>query len=259
MPAGSGLRIRLISLVAATLMLVCIQPLPGRSLTARHDLPRTMLWAWERPSDLRTAAPGVGVAFLAQTITIDADRVAVQSRRWPLKVAPESILSAVTRIEMPVTRPLTDTEAQHIVNAIAATSRYQQVAAVQVDFDATRSQRDLYRRLLFDIRRSLDSDVPLSITALASWCVGDRWLDGLPIDEAVPMLFDMGPLDEPYRKVAMTAAAAHRLCRTSLGLSLAKPMPLTQGRRLYVFNPREWTRDSIEVAPTPSRWMKEQP
>jgi len=35
--------------------------------------------------------------------------------------------------------------------------------------------------------------MPLSITALASWCAGDPWITGLPIDEAVPMLFRLGP------------------------------------------------------------------
>ena len=160
-----------------------------------------MLWAWERPSDLRAIAPDVGVAFLAQTITIDEQRIAITPRRWPLKVLPATMLSAVTRIEMPVTRSVEDDESR-IAKAIADTARFPGVAAVQIDFDATLSQRHLYRRLIEDVRRRIDQRVPLSITALASWCVGDRWLDGLPIDEAVPMLFQLGPLNEPYRAVA---------------------------------------------------------
>jgi len=34
------------------------------------QLPRVVLWAWERPEDLRSAGSDVGVAFLAQTITL---------------------------------------------------------------------------------------------------------------------------------------------------------------------------------------------
>ena len=258
MPAGSGPRIRSIALLATTLMLVCLRPLPGSSVSVGNALPRAMLWAWERPSDLRETGPNVGVAFLAQTITIDADRVDVRSRRWPLKVAPAAVLSAVTRIEMPLTRQVNDANVLRIANAIAVTAGYPQVAGVQLDFDATESQRDWYRRLITGVRGRLDPGVHLSITALASWCVGDRWLDGLPIDEAVPMLFDMGPLDEPYRDVAIHPSSAHPLCRSSIGMSLREPMPMTQGgRRLYVFNPRQWTRQTIELAPTPSRWAKE--
>jgi len=29
--------------------------------------------------------------------------------------------------------------------------------------------------------------MPLSMTALASWCESDRWLAGMPVAEAVPM------------------------------------------------------------------------
>lgn len=39
-------------------------PLPG--------FPKLILWAWERPEDLRFIVPGAtGVAFLASTITIE--------------------------------------------------------------------------------------------------------------------------------------------------------------------------------------------
>ncbi len=207
-----------------------------------------MLWAWERPSDLRAITADTGVAFLAQTVTIDPDRVTIASRRWPLKVAPGTMLSAVTRIEMPVTRPVDD-DAERIARAITETARFPGVAAVQIDFDATESQRVFYRRLIEDVRARIDAKVPMSITALASWCVGDRWLDGLPIDEAVPMLFQLGPLNEPYRSVALAPDAAHPLCQSSLGTSLHEPMALRpSGRRIYVFNPESWTRSSIERA-----------
>lgn len=58
-----------------------------------------MLWAWERPTDLRRLEPGMGVAFLAQTITLDRDTFRVVPRRHPLRVSPRTPLVAVTRIE----------------------------------------------------------------------------------------------------------------------------------------------------------------
>lgn len=224
------------------------------SAPSRHPLPSIMLWAWERPSDLRAAPQDVGVAFLAQTITISQDRVSVQSRRWPLKVAPRAVLSAVTRIEMPITRALSVDDETRIAAAIAVTSRYPQVAGVQIDFDATQSQRDLYRRVIHDVRARIDARLPLSITALASWCVGDRWLDGLPVDEAVPMLFQLGPLNEPYRDVARDPASAHPLCSSSIGTSLDEPIAMRRdGRRVYVFNRQPWTEDRIRDAQSYAR------
>lgn len=248
MPVRSGAAQRRLLLGGALIALAVVRPATPAPAFAVSRLPSIMLWAWERPSDLRAVGSDAGVAFLAQTVTIDPDRISIASRRWPLKVAPRTMLSAVTRIEMPVTRRV-DADAERIARAIAETAHFPGVAAVQIDFDATESQRPFYRRLIENVRTRIGAQVPLSITALASWCVGDRWLDGLPIDEAVPMLFQLGPLNEPYRSVAMAPDAAHRLCQSSLGTSLDEPMALRpSGRRIYVFNPQPWTLPTIERA-----------
>jgi len=65
-----------------------------------EGLPRLILWAWERPEDLRGLGADTGVAFLAQTITIAGDRLSVVTRRQPLRVSPSATLVAVTRIEV---------------------------------------------------------------------------------------------------------------------------------------------------------------
>jgi hypothetical protein len=58
------------------------------------------LWAWERPDDLRwLAGSGVGVALLERTVLIDGGRITVERRRQPLRVAADSRLTAVVRIE----------------------------------------------------------------------------------------------------------------------------------------------------------------
>lgn len=249
MVAMAATRMRVTAVCLTLLALAAVHP--ARSISARtiDTLPRTMLWAWERPSDLRDAPQDFGIAFLAQTISIDAERVTVVSRRWPLQVARRAKLSAVTRIEMPVTRTLSDGEYERIAKAIAVTSTYPQVVAAQIDFDATASQRALYRRLIASVRARLEADVPLSITALASWCAGDRWLDGLPIDEAVPMLFDMGPLDGPFTSIARDASTAFPQCRSSLGVSLGEPLMMrVKSRRVYLFNPGAWNTDALQAA-----------
>ncbi len=55
--------------------------------------------------------------------------------------------------------------------------------------------------MLQDLRQKLPQQIPLSMTALASFCVGDRWLDDLPVDEAVPMIFRMGPDDQRIKNM----------------------------------------------------------
>ena len=90
---------------------------------------------------------------------------------------------------------------------------------------------------------------PISITALASWCVGDDWLGDLPIDEAVPMLFRMGPVNQPYLHLAQSRGDARPECRGALGVSIDEPRSVDAvRRRIYIFNPRPWTALTIADA-----------
>lgn len=233
--------------LAVTLTLSFLASFDAPRAAPMDRLPRLVLWAWERPVDLRGLPPDVGVAFLAQTITATDHASVVLPRRQPLYVAPRTPMIAVTRIETP-TGDSGAGQVADIARAIAATAALPRVAAVQVDFDATLSQRPMYRQLLHAIRRALPPATPLSITALASWCMQDTWLDDLPIDEAVPMLFRMGPAEDPLR-----AAAASRLnapaCRNAIGTSLDEPLTIARTpARVYVFNPLPWSDATILAA-----------
>lgn len=207
----------------------------------------TVIWAWERPEDLRSIAPGAAVAFLAQTLELRGSTTSVLPRRQPLTVDPATPLIAVTRIETR-SAALTAAQREQAAAAIARTAALPRVTAVQIDFDAVVSERVFYRDLLADLRRRLPR-TPISITALASWCYGDDWIATLPVDEAVPMLFRMG-VDERDIRIRLAAGEDFRdpLCRTSYGVSLDEPRPpLRPGRRLYVFSPRPWARSSLQL------------
>jgi hypothetical protein len=206
-------------------------------------LPPLMLWAWERPTDLRALPSGAGVAFLAQSIHIDATGVAVSPRRQKLLVSPAAPLLAVTRVEASPSEigALSDRELTRLAGAIAGTAALPRVRGVQVDFDATLSQRPLYRRLLHELRRQVGQHTFLSMTALASWCLHDSWLDGLPVDEVVPMLFQLG---EGERRPERIRAP---VCRNALGLTLDEPVTLS-APRTYVFNNRAWSASTIADA-----------
>jgi hypothetical protein len=220
-----------------------------RASTGR--LPMRVLWAWERPTDLRQLSPDIGVAMLAQTIRLGASGVVVRPRRQPLHVDPRTPLVAVTRIETepPAADRIEAVDLSEVAARIAATAGLPQVVRVQIDFDATASERALYRRILVAVRSSLPDDLPLSITALASWCASDRWFDGLPVDEAVPMLFQLGTVDEAYAQIAASRRNAAPACRGALGVSLDEPLDVrADGRRVYVFNPDAWTPTSTARA-----------
>src|SRR5215472_841002 len=115
-----------------------------------QPLPRLLLWAWERPEDLRFLPRGVGVAFLAETVTLRGGEVLVRPRQQALLVAPDTLLVACARLETdrkqaPILSPgLASTTS----SAIAQLASLRGVRAVQVDFDATVSERTFYADLL---------------------------------------------------------------------------------------------------------------
>jgi len=247
---GSRSRRVTLACVVATLA-ISTPPSADTTHVALAGFPRLVLWAWERPEDLRTLARDVGVAFLAQTITARDEGISIDPRRQPLKVSASTPLVAVTRIEADrsLSRPLSRSEAWDFASLIARTATRPQVIGVQIDFDATRSQRIFYRELLGNLRGRLGSRVPISMTALASWCVDDRWLQGLPVDEIVPALFRMGPANQPFRDIGASGVWTDRECRQAIGTSLDEPVVLRPAtRRVYVFAPKSWTVASIVEA-----------
>ena len=113
--------------------------------------------------------------------------------------------------------------------------------------DARKSDRSFYAALLKSVRGSLPREIPLSVTALASWCLDDPWIDTRDVDEIVPMAFQMGPdarhvltrLEEDGR---WPVAA----CNGVVGLATDERHDrLPPARSVYVFNPRAWTADDL--------------
>lgn len=206
-----------------------------------------VLWAWERPEDLRFLDPQKhSVAFLATTINLDDDLVSSRARLQPLRLPKGISLMAVARVEAHKPR-LTAAQRLRAAEVITALGSLPDISAVQVDFDARESERAFYQGLLHEVRRRLRPEIGLSITALASWCSDDRWLRDLPVDEVVPMLFQMGRDGWAVRsRLAAGRDLPNARCRGSFGLSTnGQFVRLPQGRRIYVFHPRAWSRDAF--------------
>lgn len=208
-------------------------PLPG--------LPRVFVWAWERPEDLRFLDPHTtGIAFLDRTVFLDRGTVSVRPRMQPMRFPPGAVLMAVVRVE-PRGLPLPAADAASA--AIAEAAHGTGIRALQVDFDAALSQRAYYRAVLTGLRHRLPTQMPLSMTALASWCESDNWIAGLPVAEAVPMLFRMGAGERAARSFRPS------LCRSSVGVSSDEPLrEPPSALRLYLFNPRAWSRADFDSA-----------
>jgi hypothetical protein len=207
-------------------------------------VPQTVLWAWELPEDLRFVdVDGTGIAFLAGSFDLQAQAVTFQPRLQPLEVPNRAKLIAVFRLNASNTATLPHEQQEQIISTIAPIAALPRVVAVQLDFDATSSQRAPYRDLLLSLRRRLPANMPLSITALASWCLDDDWVRSLPIDEAVPMLFRMGAgANHTVTQLASGREFRSEVCRDSLGISTDERWAsLPSGRRLYIFRSRPWT------------------
>ncbi len=221
-----------------------------------NAMPQTILWAWEEPEDLRAADPAkVGVAYLARTLLLGDSRITTLPRHQPLEVPEGMAVMAVVRIQ---TEPgFRDSPAlrQQTAAALAEVSRQPGLRALQVDFDATRSERVFYAGVLRSLRPQMPPAMPLSITALASWCMADPtsgpqqdWLAGLPIDEAVPMFFRLGGHAKPYDDKTWIPIR-QPLCRGSLGLSTDESWPaLHPAGRVYLFAPQPWSLPQLAAA-----------
>jgi hypothetical protein len=135
---------------------------PRRNPDRMKPIPSFVLWAWERPEDLRFINPhDTGVAFLADTIRFHLDRVIIPPRLQPLMVPEETKLTAVVRIEADSDAAFSQARITDVVAAILSQDS-PRVVAVQIDFDATRSQRPFYRAFLIEPRQRLRPQVAIS-------------------------------------------------------------------------------------------------
>lgn len=230
-------------------------PPPKTALAASRmaGFPKLFLWAWERPEHLEFINPReVGVAFLASTIYLRGEKIIERPRLQPLKTPKGTTLIAVVRIEsVREEQPLLSTvQRASVVEALAAVAGRPGLAALQIDFDATESERKFYRDILIDLRKQMPESMPLSITALASWCIFDNWLEELPIDEAVPMLFQLGIDQKRIQSYLQTGGDFRsQLCRQSVGISTDETITTPSSTtRLYIFNSVAWSETSVRDA-----------
>ena len=181
------------------------------------------------------------MAYLAGTITlgIPDGALTLRPRLQPLYIPRGTPLIAVVRVESP--GRIFPSE-RDLAQKIHGLIRERDVRALQIDFDAHRSERPYYRRLLEALKR-LDPNRAVEMTALVSWCEGDRWLHDLPVTDAIPMFFRMGA--DPH---ATNETMNEPLCRSSIGIATDEfHGRVPAHRRVFVFSQTPWSESSYQA------------
>jgi hypothetical protein len=226
---------------------------------ALAQLPREMLWAWERAEDLRWLPPTIGVAYVASSIDLRAGQALIRRRTAPLLVASATAIVPVLHVDVSWRFPPKQTKEQTeiIAQELLRVARSANRNVVQLDFEVGRSQRAFLASTIATVRARLDPRIALSSTALASWCLDDYWLHDSAADEVVPMVFRMGRDQHALRRrIVQQQGFTRPRCRSAVGFSSDEPMMLVNTGRHYYFSPKAWTAASwqaVRDTPRPGR------
>jgi len=245
-------------IVAVTAILVAAMSLCSSMTGMFNRAPAIVLWAWEREEDLNFLTPrSATVAYYAGTLYLRGDRVFLRPRLQKLFLPEGTQAYPVFRIENRLTAAAPSlSSVPEVVEAIIRQFHDHPAPCIQIDYDATESERAFYIELLHKLRKALPPRTRISITALASWCLDDRWLDRADADEAVAMLFSMGRGSDD-----VLALLKNRKLNTASKMDLAigisanerqtnfklKQLGVLGGcHTLYLFDSLRWTRSRFD-------------
>uniref|UniRef100_UPI004039A97A hypothetical protein n=1 Tax=Variovorax sp. BK018 TaxID=3450241 RepID=UPI004039A97A len=232
-----------------------LKPISSASVT--DSLAQGVAWIWPDSNGPRgvsgATAPYREAAVMAESLVLRADRVERGGRRQPLLLPAGVRLIPVIHVETATDAPdeLAPVHRDAIIAAVnrQATATTAGAELLQLDFEAPARQRETYRALVVAIREALPAGTRLSVTALAHWCTQGDWLDKLPVDEIVPMLYRLGPhADEWRRRFTQRDPALARRCQgPALGFATNDPPSqqlLSLATRPYWFDESSWSNPS---------------
>lgn len=225
-------------------------------------LPRLNVWAWERDEDLSYIDPSkIKVAYFAGNIYVQGSNVRFRPRTQKLKVPQRAQTIPVFRIESIRSDGSIPelSAAAFVAKTIAKTlnKSSKQERTVQIDFDALEDERPFYKALLRDLRAEIPRDTKISVTALASWLLADKWLERGSADETVAMLFSIGPeRNDVLSRLSKQALSNGADIPLSIGISaseadtnkiLLQTDVLGNNRNIYIFSSRPWTEQRLRA------------
>ena len=238
--------------VAFAPLLLLVLLASDQNISARtrmpFDMPALVLWAWDRDDDLSFIdIRDTAVAYLAATVILRGETVLLTPRHHPLAPPQGTRLIAVAHVEVDRYEPpvMSDAQARALTATLAALRATRPGEFLQIDFEATASQRAFFVQAVAALRERLP-DATLSATALTSWCLHERWTQLLAVDEVVPMLFRLGPDRRRIREYFADGGDFRSAnCRSSIGVATDElPAAIPFGRRIYAFSPRRWNAET---------------
>lgn len=228
----------------------CLLALLALGSESRGPPSHLVVWAWERPENLLFLNGDAEVAVQTGFVMLSGDRVFARGRHDPLLAEPSRVTTSLVHVEIDRLQPLAWTPEMRrgTVQAVLSYAAAVPAERVQVDFEVRQSERQVLLDVLHDVRAALPAKTLLSMTAIASWCDTESWLDAAPVDEIVPMLFRMGPRGETLKaRLASGGDFRNRRCRSALAVSTDAPLKTAPaGRRVYMFSPRGWSQADYE-------------
>lgn len=233
---------------------------PAAPEAVAASLASGVAWIWPQSNGPQAARPDTvtpyhEAAVLLESLVLRGRGVERGGRQHPLVLPAGVHLIPVVHVEAASDAPAELSVVQR--EAIIAAVRRHAAAAVagagvlQLDYEAPARQRDTFRALVAEVRAALPADVRLSITALAHWCAQGDWLDRLPVDEVVPMLYRLGPHANAWRNRFVRNSTLARRCRgPALGFATNDPPPSTliaRTARPYWFDESGWSNPSLPL------------
>jgi hypothetical protein len=222
------------------------------------SLAQGVAWIWPDSNGPLPLSGHTGPAYreaavLVESLVLRGAGVEHGGRRQPLPLPEGVSLIPVVHVEAAADAPAQYTAAQrHAI--VAAVRRHAALAGaraglLQLDFEAPARQRQAYQQLVAEVRQALPAHVRLGVTALAHWCTQGDWLDRLPVDEVVPMLYRLGPhAHDWHRRFAQPDNSLAQRCHgPALGFATNDPPPpalLARATRPYWFDEAAWSNPS---------------
>jgi hypothetical protein len=223
-----------------------------------QTLPSIVLWAWEHNDSLSFVDPSkVAVAYYAGTIMLGRENATLTSRQNKLDLRGDAVAFPVFRIQNAHSEEPASSESWSAAKRLIC--EYVQKhgkSIIQIDCDAGLHDRHGYKRFLTELKSALPKDSCLSITALASWCLADKWLQTVPADETVAMMFSLGKRrNETISVLARDGLSPGNRAVESLGIAVNEEETtqkvkelgcIKRASRIYVFSPLGWTKRRYE-------------
>jgi len=212
------------------------------------------LWVWDGDQDLTFLEAGEAdfAVLLGYLERNETGEFMIRNRSGRVTL-PETQRAGVIRI--PNKTSVKAGASRKAARAIATACKQYDQDICQVDFDATVSEREWYRRTLTHLQKRLPNQT-VSMTANLSWCTKyDDWIKMLPVDHIVPMYFSLSVGENAFANEYLPALSSTGPCSQNAGfavgqLDMAKKLPtrlFDDTIPVWIFSAKTWSQSRFEI------------